>query len=59
MAAFLRSTELFPANKVSDADLRELALKLKPVVGRCTLTPPDPYRPVAERRLVSTLAPVK
>jgi hypothetical protein len=27
--------------------------------GRCTLTPPDPYLPVAERRLVSTLAPIK
>jgi hypothetical protein len=28
-------------------------------VGRCTLTPPDPYGPVAERRLVSTLVPIK
>jgi hypothetical protein len=28
-------------------------------VGRRTLTPPDPYGPVAERRLVSTLAPIK
>jgi hypothetical protein len=27
------------------------------VVGRCKLTPPDPY--VAERRLVSTLEPIK
>jgi hypothetical protein len=28
-------------------------------VGRCTLTPPDSYKPVTERRLVSTLAPIK
>ena len=28
-------------------------------VGRCTLTPPDPLLPIAERRLVSTLEPIK
>jgi hypothetical protein len=28
-------------------------------VGRCTLTPPDPYIHIVERRLVSTLAPIK
>ena len=32
-AAFLRSTELFPVSKVSDADLRELATRLDLVVA--------------------------
>ena len=32
-AAFLRTTELFPVSKVSDADLRELATRLDLVVA--------------------------
>ena len=28
-------------------------------VGRCALTPPDPNKPVSERRLVSTLASIE
>jgi hypothetical protein len=37
----------------------EMAGMAIPEVGRCTLTPPDPQVPMAERRLVSNLAPIK
>jgi hypothetical protein len=33
--------------------------ELVAMVGRRTLTPPDPQLPIADRRLVSNLAPVK
>jgi hypothetical protein len=43
-----------------DADAwRDSLPERRQAVGRCTLTPPNPYTPVAERRLVSTLAPIK
>jgi hypothetical protein len=38
---------------------KEVAAAWTAAVGRYKLTPPDPYGLVTERRLVSTLAPIK